>query len=85
MAVKLRLARIGKKKHPVYRIVAIDSRNKRNGAALEVLGTYNPLRNEFVQFHADRIAFWHAQGAISSAAVTKLCKLKTHTVATISE
>jgi len=83
MAVKLRLARIGKKKNPVYRIVAMDSRNKRNGAALEVLGTYNPLRNEFVQFHADRIIFWSAQGATASPAVAKLCKLQARVTPTV--
>ena len=43
MAVKIRLSQIGKKNAPFYRIVAIDSRKKRDGKFLEDLGTYNPL------------------------------------------
>ena len=45
MAVKLRLRRIGKKKKPHYRIVAIDSRASRDGKYIEKLGNYNPLVN----------------------------------------
>jgi small subunit ribosomal protein S16 len=48
MAVKLRLTRIGKKKAPFYRIVAIDSRKKRDGAFLENLGTYDALKGNLV-------------------------------------
>ena len=43
MAVKLRLKRMGSKKKPVYRIVAIDSHTKRDGEYIELVGTYNPL------------------------------------------
>ncbi len=42
MAVKLRLVRMGKKKQPTYRVVAIDSRRSRSGAYLEIVGTYQP-------------------------------------------
>ena len=52
MAVSIRLARIGKKKAPFYRIVATDRRNKRDGEFLENLGTYNPLTGELIQFHS---------------------------------
>src|SRR5574344_1519750 len=45
MAVKLRLRRMGAKKRPYYRIVAADSRNARNGAFIELIGTYNPIVN----------------------------------------
>lgn len=74
MAVKLRLARIGKKHAPFYRVVAIDSHAARDGAALEILGTYNPLKDEFVQFHQDRINYWIGCGAEQSDAVVKLQK-----------
>ena len=43
MAVKLRLKRMGAKKQPFYRIVAADSRAKRDRRFIEVVGTYNPL------------------------------------------
>jgi len=75
MALKIRLARIGRKKKPMYRIVAINEQSKRNGAALEVLGTYNPLKNQFVQFHAERIAFWMQYGAVQTDAVKRLVRL----------
>lgn len=75
MAVKIRLARIGKTHAPMYRIVAIDSRKKRDGEALDILGTYNPLTHEIVQFHADRIAHWESKGAIVTDSVKKLQKM----------
>ncbi len=46
MAVKLRLTRMGATKRPTYRIVASDSRTKRDGEYLELVGTYNPIANE---------------------------------------
>ncbi len=75
MAVKIRLSRIGKTHTPVYRIVAIDSRSKRDGAALEILGTYNPLSGQLVQFHEERINDWVSKGAVVTDAVKRLQKL----------
>ena len=75
MAVKIRLSRIGKKNAPFYRIVAIDSRRKRDGKSLEILGTYNPLSGEIVQFHDEQISAWVKQGAIMSDAVKRLQKV----------
>jgi len=46
MAVSLRLTRMGSKKRPFYRIVAMDSRTRRDGKYIELLGTYNPLTGE---------------------------------------
>lgn len=46
MAVKIRLTRMGSKKRPAYRIVASDSRVKRDGEYLELVGRYNPILNE---------------------------------------
>ncbi len=45
MAVKLRLRRMGKKKQPIYKVVAADSRAPRDGKFLEAIGLYNPLTN----------------------------------------
>lgn len=75
MAVKIRLSRIGKKGAPFYRIVAVDERRKRDGASLEVLGTYDPLKGALVQFHAERIDHWVSQGAIPTDAVKRLQKM----------
>lgn len=72
MAVKIRLTRIGRTHAPVYRVIAIDSRKKRDGAFLENLGTYNPVNHEFVQFHEERIMDWLSKGAIATDSVKKL-------------
>jgi small subunit ribosomal protein S16 len=72
MAVKIRLSRIGKKHVPFFRIIAIDSRKKRDGAYLENLGTYDVHNNTFVQFHEDRINDWIAKGAVVTDSVKKL-------------
>jgi small subunit ribosomal protein S16 len=70
--VKIRLTRMGRTHAPVYRIVAVDSRKKRDGEALEILGTYNPSTQELVQFHQDRIDHWVSQGAQVTDTVKKL-------------
>jgi small subunit ribosomal protein S16 len=44
--VKIRLKRVGAKKAPHYRIVAVDSRARRDGSPIEELGYYNPLSKE---------------------------------------
>jgi small subunit ribosomal protein S16 len=74
MAVKIRLSRIGKKKAPFYRIVAVDGRKKRDGQCLENLGTYNPLNGEIIQFHAERLKDWISKGAIPSDTVIRITK-----------
>lgn len=76
MAVKIRFARVGKKHAPIYRIVAIDSRRKRDGMCLENLGTYNPKTKELVQFHDERVAHWISMGATPTEAVARLMKIR---------
>jgi len=76
MAVKIRFTRVGKKHAPVYRIVAIDSRKKRDGEYLENLGTYNPLTKTIIQWHEDRIQHWVSVGAIVTDSVKRLQKIK---------
>ena len=75
MAVKIRLSRIGKSNRPYWRIVALDSRKKRDGAFLDDLGTYDPIKHEIVQMHSDRINEWVGKGAICSDTVKKLMKM----------
>ena len=75
MAVKIRLSRIGKKNAPFYRIVAIDSRKKRDGKYIEDLGTYNPLTGEIIQFHQERVDEWIKKGAIASETVVRLHRI----------
>lgn len=74
MAVKIRLSRIGKKHVPFYRVVAIDSRFKRDGKALEVLGTYDSTKGTMVQWYTDRYDYWVNQGAEVTDAVKRIQK-----------
>jgi small subunit ribosomal protein S16 len=75
MAVKIRLARLGKKHVPFFRVVAIDSRKKRDGAFLEDLGTYDALNSTLVRFDAEGINSWIAKGAVVVDSVKRLQKL----------
>ena len=73
MAVKLRLKRMGSKKKPVYRIVAIDSHTKRDGEYIELVGTYNPLTEPKTVRIDETIALkWLSNGAIPSDTVRNL-------------
>jgi small subunit ribosomal protein S16 len=73
--VKIRLSRTGKKHVPFYRIVAVDSREKRDGSCLENLGTYDALNTKIVQFHEERINDWLAKGAVMTDTVKKIYKM----------
>lgn len=73
MAVKLRLKRMGSKKKPVYRIVAIDSHTKRDGEYIELVGTYNPLTEpKTVKINESIALKWLNNGAIPSDTVRNL-------------
>ena len=62
--VAMRLARIGSKKRPFYRIVVIEKRKARNGRFLEVLGQYNPIANPTqVEINSERAQYWLSKGA----------------------
>lgn len=71
--VRIRLERVGAKRQPSYRIVAIDQRSPRSGRALEILGSYNPRTDpETVSIKSDRALYWLGVGAQPSAATKRL-------------
>lgn len=75
MAVKLRLTRMGSKKHPFYRIVAVDGETRRDGRALEFLGHYNPMKDPAeIQIDAEKVKSWLERGAQPSDTVKALLK-----------
>jgi small subunit ribosomal protein S16 len=75
MAVKLRLMRMGKKKQPVYRVVAADSRSPRDGRFIEILGTYEPRAEPSrVVIDQAKAAKWLSQGAQPTETVARLLK-----------
>jgi small subunit ribosomal protein S16 len=71
----IRLARIGARKQPYYRIVVIEKDRARNGRSIEVVGTYNPRTNPAsVDLKHERIAYWRGVGAQMSTIVDKLVR-----------
>ena len=75
MSVKLRLKRMGTKKRPFYRIVATDSRNRRDGRFIEELGYYDPLTSPAnVKIDEALIMKWMSNGAIPSENVEGLLR-----------
>ena len=73
MSVTIRLARIGKRNAPAYKIVVANTRDKRNGRFLDVLGHYNPSHNPvLLDIDTKKIDEWKGKGAMITDAVTKL-------------
>ncbi|MAG34301.1 MAG: 30S ribosomal protein S16 [Deltaproteobacteria bacterium] len=71
MAVRIRLTRIGRMHRPFYRIGAFDSRTRRDGAALEYLGYYDPMltTGTRVKLDKEKAEAWVAKGALPSETV----------------
>lgn len=68
--VRIRLTRLGKRHMPFYRIVVVDSRKRRDGAYIESLGYYNPLRNPAeIKVNVERAVEWILKGAQPSDTV----------------
>jgi small subunit ribosomal protein S16 len=73
--VKIRLRREGKKKHPIYKLVATDIRSPRNGGYLEALGQYNPQTNPItLKINEPRVEHWLRKGAKPSDTVRSLLR-----------
>ena len=75
MSVKIRLQRFGTKKKPFYRVVAIDSRTKRDGDVVEYIGKYQPIVTG-KQFDVDeeKVLSWLNQGAQPADTIKNLLK-----------
>jgi small subunit ribosomal protein S16 len=75
MSLKLRLARAGTKKRPVYHIVVADSRSPRDGRFIERLGFFNPLlpkeKTERLKFDLEKTKAWMAKGATPTDRVSR--------------
>jgi small subunit ribosomal protein S16 len=71
--VRLRLLRAGAKKRPFYRIIAIDQRDKRDGRALDFLGTYDPKTSPpTVNINLERVDAWMGKGAQMAGTVKSI-------------
>jgi small subunit ribosomal protein S16 len=77
MAAKIRLARIGSKKNPVYRVVVADSRSPRDGKFIEIVGRYNPQTDpSTIELDEAKVRDWIAKGAQPTDSVQRLLKAK---------
>ena len=73
LVLMIRLARVGARKQPHYRVVVIEKDRARNGRSIEVVGTYNPRTTPAtVDLKRDRIDYWVGKGAQLSDRVGKL-------------
>lgn len=71
--VKLRLARVGAKKRPFYRVVVSDARSPRDGRFIEQIGTYDPMENPArFTVKQDRLDYWLGIGAMPTESLKSL-------------
>ncbi len=73
--IAIRLSRLGRKKAPFYRIVAVDSRKKAVGEVLEILGTWNIAKKK-LDVEKEKVEAWIKKGARMSETVKKLMEGK---------
>jgi small subunit ribosomal protein S16 len=77
VAVKIRLQRVGTKKKPFYRIIAIDGREKRDGKCIDLLGRYQPIVDgEQLIIDETKLFHWLGKGAVPTHTIQQLLKKK---------
>lgn len=73
MATVVRLTRMGRNKKPFYRIAVTDSRKRRDGGWIELIGYYNPMTEEkTLKYDEARLDYWLSVGAKMSDRVKKI-------------
>jgi small subunit ribosomal protein S16 len=77
VATRIRLARVGSKKNPIYRVVVADSRSPRDGKFIEIVGRYNPQSDpSTIELDEAKLRDWISKGAQPSDSVRRLMKAK---------
>jgi small subunit ribosomal protein S16 len=75
MAVRIRLTKMGSKKKPFYRLIAADSESPRDGKFLQILGSYDPMKEPArIEIHREKVDYWLKQGASFSGSARSLLK-----------
>ncbi|MGD8985917.1 MAG: 30S ribosomal protein S16 [Desulfobacteraceae bacterium] len=75
MAVRIRLTRMGAKKKPYYRLVAANSEAPRDGKFLEILGSYDPMKDPAqITVHKEKVDYWLKKGARVSGSARAILK-----------
>ena len=77
MAARMRLARVGSKKNPIYRVVVADSRSPRDGKFIEIVGRYNPQTDpSTIELDEEKVKAWLVKGVQPSGTVARLLKIR---------
>ena len=73
--VKIRLTRLGAKKKPFYRVIVADSKARRDGPFIEILGTYDPLKQpKEIKIDLEKAKYWIGNGAQPTDTAKRLLK-----------
>jgi small subunit ribosomal protein S16 len=76
VAVKIKLKRLGKKRHPQYRIVIADARARRDGRSIEEIGIYHPMEEpSLIRVDGERARYWLGVGAQPTEAVQRILEI----------
>ena len=77
MATRIRLARVGSKKNPIYRVVVADAHAPRDGRFIEIVGRYNPQTEpSTIELNEEKVRDWISKGAQPTEPVRRLLKAK---------
>jgi small subunit ribosomal protein S16 len=75
MALKIRLTKVGSVHQPLYRVVVAEARSRRDGAAVENLGTYRPGdKGNPISLKMDRVEYWLSKGALPTNTMHAMIK-----------
>ena len=75
MALKIRLTKVGSVHQPLYRVVVAEARSRRDGAAVENLGTYTPKsKGSPINLNLERVDYWLSKGALPTNTMHAMIK-----------
>jgi small subunit ribosomal protein S16 len=75
MALKIRLTKVGSVHQPLYRVVVAEARSRRDGDAVENLGTYTPkTKGNPINLKLDRVDYWLSKGALPTNTMHSMIK-----------
>lgn len=75
MALKIRLTKVGSVHQPLYRVVVAEARSRRDGDAVELLGTYTPkTKGNPINLKLDRVDYWLSKGALPTDTMHSMIK-----------
>ena len=75
MALKIRLTKVGSVHQPIYRVVVAEARSRRDGAAVEMIGTYRPGdKGNPINLKMERVEYWLSKGALPTNTMHAMIK-----------